>query len=301
VSTAALALVAAAAAQVPAPPVFEVDVEGVYVDAFVTDGRRPVVGLTADDFELRDDGVRRRIEIVALEQVPLSTFLVLDASGSVAGEKLAELQAAASSLVRGLRREDEAALVTFDEEVVLRVGPTSDRDRLEQALRAIRPRGPTALFDALYTGVTIASGHGRSLMVLFTDGEDNLSWLDADQLKHALLESDILLQAVGIVPPREPAPQTGSFRRSAPVETAHARTLRYLAEATGGRFWPASAPDHLTEAFQAILEAMKTRYVLRFEPEGGRREGLHQLELKLTRRKGTVHARESYFVGVGSR
>jgi len=147
--------------------------------------------------------------------------------------------------------------------------------------------------------VTIASDRKRSLMVLFTDGEDNLSWLDADQLEHALLESDILLQAVGIVPP--PAPPPSPFRRSSPVETAHARTLRHLAESTGGRFWPASAPDHLTEAFQSILEAMKTRYVLRFEPAGGRREGLHQLELELTRRKGTVHARESYFVGPGPR
>lgn len=299
-SAALLALLAAATPQAPA--VFEVGVEGVHVDVFVTDGRRPVAGLTADDFELRDDGVRRRVEVVAAELLPLSTFLVLDASGSVAGEKLAKLQTAATALVRGLRPEDEAALLLFDEEVSLRVAPTVDRARLERALRGIRPRGATALLDALYAGVMLASDRARSLMVLFTDGEDNLSWLGAEQLKRVLLESNVLLQAVGMVPAPPPSYRASPFNPGEPpAEAPHARTLRDLAEATGGRFWPAAEPDQLATAFQEILEAMKTRYILRFEPEGARREGLHQLEVRLTRRKGTVHARKTYFVGPVSR
>jgi len=47
----------------------------------------------------------------------------------------------------------------------------------------------------------------------------------------------------------------------------------------------------------AILEAMKTRYVLRFEPDRVKRPGLHELAVKLTRRKGRVHCRKGYFVG----
>jgi len=41
---------------------------------------------------------------------------------------------------------------------------------------------------------------------------------------------------------------------------------------------------------------MSTRYVLRFEPDRVRREGLHHLEVKLTR-QGKVHCRKAYFVG----
>ena len=296
-SVLALALVAAASAQAPPPPTFTVNVEGVYVDVFVTDGNRPVVGLTEVDFELRDNGVRQPAELVAVESLPLTAFLVLDTSGSVDGEKLVQLQAAARALLGGLRPGDQAALVTFDQEIQVRVPPTGDRLRLVRGVGGILPGGATALFDALYAGTMLASGRGRSLLVVFTDGEDNLSWLDAGQVRRVLLESNVLVQVVGIVPQEERTPQPGLRSERQPPEAPHVRTLRNLAEVTGGRFWTAVAPEKLAEAFLAILEAMKTRYVLRFEPGRVKREGLHELEVKLLRRKGTVHCRKAYFVG----
>src|SRR5713101_2888268 len=70
------------AAVVPAspPPVFEASVAKVYVDAFVTSGDRPVRGLRAEDFELSDDGVPQQVEMVGLEQAPLTVVLALDVS-----------------------------------------------------------------------------------------------------------------------------------------------------------------------------------------------------------------------------
>jgi VWFA-related protein len=291
-----LALLAAAATQAPAPPTFAVGVESVYVDVFVTDGNRPVAGLTAADFELRDNGARQAVELVAVESLPLTTFLVLDTSGSVDGEKLVRLQSAGRALLAGLRPGEEAALVTFDHEIQVRVPPTGDRARLERAVGGILPGGATALLDALYAGTMLASGRGRALLVLFTDGEDNMSWLDAAQVRRVLEESNVLVQAVGVVP-TEKTTGNGDGTRLPPPETPHVRLLRQLAEVTGGRFWVASAPDRLVQAFLAILEAMKTRYVLRFEPDRGRREGLHELQVKLVRGKGKVQCRKAYFVG----
>ena len=175
----ALVLVAAASAG-PRRPTFAVGVESVYVDVFVTDGGRPVVGLTASDFELKDDGVRQPVELVGVESFPLTTYLVLDTSGSVNGDKLEKLQAAGRALLRGLRTGDEAA-----PRDLRRRGPgaraADERPRAPRARRsaASGPAGATALFDALYAGTMLASGRGRSLLVVFTDGEDNLSWLDA--------------------------------------------------------------------------------------------------------------------------
>jgi VWA domain-containing protein len=154
----AAALLAGVVAQ--EPPRFTVETEAVYVDAFVTEANRPVTGLTEADFELKDDGAPQRVELVAVESLPLTTFLVLDTSASVAGEKLVQLQAAARGLLGGLRAGDEAALVTFDHEIRVRVPPTGDRARVERGVNGILAGGSTALLDAVYAGTMLASAAG---------------------------------------------------------------------------------------------------------------------------------------------
>jgi len=285
VSALALLLLAAAPAQA-ATPTFPARVDAVYVDVFVTEGRRAVAGLSAADFELRDDGVRREVELVAVESMPLATFLVLDASGSVTGDKLVQLHAALRAFVGKLRSQDEAALLTFDHEVRLLMPRSRDRAALARAIDSIGPGGSTALFDALYAGSQLAADRERALIVLFTDGEDNSSWFDAGQLRRVLEESNVLLQTVGVVP-IEP--------RAVP-DTPHVRLLRQLAEVSGGRFWPAASPGGLASAFVAILETMKTRYLLRFEPSPDAAPGRHELDVRLVRRSGKVHSRKAYYV-----
>ena len=293
--TPALALVAAALAQAAAQtPTFAVGVEGVYVDVFVTDGGRPVAGLAERDFELRADGKRRGFELVAVEALPLRTVVALDASDSVSGEKLRELQAGVVTLLRGMRPGDETALVTFSHEIALRVPATPDLGRLERGVRAIQPGGATALYDALYAATLLASGPGRALVVLFSDGEDNQSILGLAQLERALQESNVLVQTVGVVP-RPPAPP-GPVRSVEVPEPESVLPLRHLAELTGGRFFKAESPARLARAFGEVLEAMRTRYVLRFEPEQPQPPGLHEIEVRLVRRGGKVDCRRAYYV-----
>ncbi len=169
---------------------------------------------------------------------------------------------------------------------------TRDRGALAGAIEQVRPGGSTALFDALYAGTQLASGRERALIVLFTDGEDNSSWFDAGQLRRVLEESNALVQTVGVVPvePRNPVP-----------ETPHLRMLRQLAEVTGGRFWPAASPGGLASAFVAILDAMKTRYLLRFEPAADAAPGRHELDVRLVRHGGRVHSRKAYYVAPAHR
>ena len=283
----ALALVLLTAAPAQAPPTFSARVDAVYVDVFVTEGRRPVAGLSAQDFELRDNGVRQDVELVAVEATPLDTFLVLDASGSVTGEKLVQLHSALRTFVARLRPEDEAALLTFDQEIRMLMPRTRDRAALARAIEQVRPGGSTALFDALFAGTQLASGRERTLIVLFTDGEDNASWFDAGQIRRVLEESNALLQTVGVVPLE---------LRSSAAETPHVRLLRQLAEVTGGRFWPAASPGGLASAFVAILDTMKTRYLLRFEPPPDAPSGRHELEVRLVGRGGRVNCRKAYYL-----
>ena len=159
------------------PLEFKTEVGAVYVDAFVTRGDRPLADLGASAFELLDNGVPQQLELLSAESRPLRAVLVFDTSSSMAGDRLLALRAASEAFLDGLRPADEAALVAFNEDVVWLSAPTPDKAKVRQALARLRAEGATSVYDALYAGITLSEGERRALIVLFTDGQDNTSWL----------------------------------------------------------------------------------------------------------------------------
>src|SRR5262245_33002444 len=82
------------AAQQPAPPTFRSSINLILVDVVVRDKSGAVVkGLSADDFDLLEDGVRRPILTFAFEEVrptanPITNASTLAAMGDAAGRPL---------------------------------------------------------------------------------------------------------------------------------------------------------------------------------------------------------------------
>jgi VWFA-related protein len=272
-------------------PTFSASVEAVYVDAVVVQGGRPVRDLAAEHFELRDEGVVRPVELLARESVPLLAVLVFDTSGSVAGEKLGALRAAAERFLEVFLAADEVGLLTFSEEVAWRARPTRDRAEVRRALAELRARGATSALDGLYAALLLPPAPGRSLVVLFSDGEDNLSWLGEGQIRRVVERSNALIHVVGMSTPGS----LGPAGRPSRGEATSVRVFREIAELTGGRYWPADSPAKLQEAFASLARLLESRVVLRFEPAPGRREGWHRIELRLRGRQGDVQARKGYW------
>jgi VWFA-related protein len=293
------------AAQAPgAPPVFASGVEAVYVDAFVVRGGRPVLGLRASNFELKDNGRRQQLELVSVEALPLTALLVFDTSDSVRGAKLQALRAAGQAFLAGTRQRDAVGLMAFSEEIRWLARPTSDHATLGRAIDALRAQGATAVWDALFTAISVLPTASRSVVVVFSDGEDNLSWLDGAQVRTHAERSNALVQVVvrstgepEAVDPVAGLPGRGFARSRETLEPAYLRELRQVAETTGGRVWRTDSPAGITAAFAAIVEAMNTRYVLRYDPGPGSRPGWHRIELRLRGTGGDVHARRGYWRG----
>src|SRR5262249_17529907 len=128
---------------------FRSGVDIVRVDALVTDGRKPIAGLAAADFELRDNGVVQTIDSAAPESLPLSLIFVLDTSGSVAGDKMRHMDDAVDLILEGLHADDRAALVTFSHRVWLRTPLMSDFGALRKMMSSAAAAGGTALHDAV--------------------------------------------------------------------------------------------------------------------------------------------------------
>jgi VWFA-related protein len=160
-------------------PTFRSGTDAVRVDVLATDRNRPIAGLTAADFELRDNNVLQTIDAVAIEDIPVSLMLALDTSESVEGSPLSDLKRAARAAVNALGPEDRVAMLTFAGNLALRVDWTADRGLAAKAIEDTSAGGSTSLNDAAYAAMTMRDLEPgrRSLMLLFTDGRDTASWL----------------------------------------------------------------------------------------------------------------------------
>jgi VWFA-related protein len=284
----ALAIGGLAPVLVAQPQVFRSSVEAVRVDVSVMNGVRPVAGLTAANFTLTDGGVPQVIDRVEVDAVPLNIMLVLDTSGSMAGDRLTDLMAASRQLVEALKPGDAAALLTFNEPAELRVAMTRERAPLLTAIGALTAEGATSLYDALFLGLQMRpeTTEARSVVLVFSDGQDTVSWLSNASLTEAIRRSGVVTHIVDLQPegPSRPAPSSAF------------RVLDELADAGGGRRWQASSSRALRELFARVLEELRARYLLTYSPKGVARDGWHDVKVTLKGARGDVIARPGYFV-----
>ncbi len=275
-----LALPLAVLLQSSQQPSFRSGTLGVRVDVLVTDGHKPVGGLGAPDFDVRDNGVPQSIELVDAVDVPLNVVLALDTSGSTAGARQADLVAASQVVLDGLRPIDRAALTTFSHAVVPRVALTTDLAAVRDALRRLTPSGRTSVMDGVYVALMTALAQpGRSLVVICTDGADISSWLRPDEVVESAKRSNAVIYAV------------------TSADARRASSLEALARATGGDTMRVASNADLRGAFQRILQEFRSRYILAYTPAGVAQGGVHRLDVRVRRRGLTVKARQVY-IGV---
>jgi VWFA-related protein len=293
---AAAALAGAAWQPAAAQQLFRSGVDVVRVDALVTDGRRPVSGLKPGDFELRDNDVLQQIDAVVLESLPLSVTLVLDTSGSVAGEKMRHLASAVDLVLRGLRAPDRAALVTFSHRVWLRTPLTSNLEQIRTVFKAAPVQGGTSLNDAVYAGLALSDTQdARPLVLVFSDGMDNASWLGNDVVVGAAQRADAVVYGVAVGTEVIPTFKNGRLV-SARTEYLPGQTafLDTTALATGGRVIKADTTKNLPKAFNEILQEFRTRYLITYSPRDVAAGGWHSIDVKVKGRRLEVNARRGY-------
>ena len=262
-------------------PAFKSGVDLVRLDVSVTRNGIPVRGLTAADFIVSDNGAQQVVDSVVVDQLPLSVHLVLDTSGSVLGDRLTNLIAAADGLVAALRPGESAGLLTFSHRLRPLAPVTEDLASVRVALVALSGDGRTALRDAVQLALaTEHDARARPLILLFTDGVDNASWLSDDEVLESARRAGIVIHAA-----------TVTDRQLTP-----AWFVERVVETTGGRLWSARSEKDLARLFTSALDEMRARYLLSFSPARPLRSGWHTLRVRLKNGGGEITARSGYFV-----
>lgn len=286
----------------PSPnPRFRTEARRVFVDVFVTREGRPVDGLRAEDFEVYDDRTLQPGVTLLSATLPLSVALVLDGSASVRGDKLARLTDAARVFIGHLAGEDEVSVLSFGTRYRLNLPLTLDHRLASRSVGRLGGFGGTALLDSLYASlIYVEQGSGRPLVLLFSDGDDNASWLSTRELTRAAERSEAVIFVVragsgaGIsIGVTETSPAI--FLESGAEESARA-LLDAVAGATGGRVISVRDTSDLAAAFREVLELMRRRYLLVYEP-AETAPGWHTVDVRLARGiRADVRARAGYFL-----
>lgn len=258
----------------------------------VTDKKgRFVTDLTQTDFEVVESKKKQTIlEFVAENNLPLRLAIVVDTSNSIR-DRFKFQQEAASEFVKSVIRPktDRAIVVGFDNSPQLLSDLTDDVNKLETAIRGMRPGGGTALYDAIYFACRDKLMQDqpmykfRRALVLLSDGEDNASRYTRDQALEMAQKADVVLYTIS----------TNITR----IPTDGDKVLKYLSQETGGvTFFPFKATD-LTQSFENIANELRSQYAILYRPEPLKLDGLyHQVEIKIKGRKELlVRTRKGYF------
>jgi VWFA-related protein len=268
--------VAVATLHAQEPPKFKSKVETVRVDALAVAGGKPVTGLSAGDFELRDNGVLQKISLIAIESAPVVVEIALDVSASLTEERLNALREASDALAAKLHPGDTLGFTTFSHIVRARPPVLPDLAKVGDALGIEMLPGQTSLFDAVFASMTLAdAAPGRGLLMVFSDGIDTASWLDPSTVLQTARRSETVVYAVR-------------------TESRGTGFLHDITNATGGQEFGLEA-NRLDATFTRILDEFRRRYLLSYEPQGVTRGGWPRIELKSKRRGVSVKARPGYY------
>ena len=159
---------------------------------------RFIGGLQKENFKVFEDNAEQEIEYFSNEQEPFTVALVLDMSYS-AKFKAEEIQKAALAFINQLRPNDKVLIVSFDQEIYVHCEATSDRARLQAAIKETKISYGTSVYDAvdLVINQKLRKYSGRKAIVLFSDGVDTTSKnvFEMRNLSDAL-ESDALIYPI---------------------------------------------------------------------------------------------------------
>jgi Ca-activated chloride channel family protein len=309
---------------------FRTSAQLVNVSVTVTDENgRFVPDLRKEDFVVYEDGKPVAVTHFENERVPVSLGLVMDTSGSMAGEKMAAAKSAVERFLFGLLdQNDEVFLYQFESQATLVQDWTTDRRAISRALGRIQARGGTAMYDAAAESVPLAqSGAQRKkAVVIISDGNDTSSQIDVASVQQLIRETEVLVYAIGIdggggstssasqrsqpaaripipspFPGRRPPVMQPQPRQQPPQRASRSSTdsvdedaLRSITDDSGGRTEIIRSARDLDSATAGIADELSKQYFLGYT-SGATKDGRwHSIEVRLKRGSHHVRARKGY-------
>ena len=288
----ALALIPHAFAQTDAPYRLNVSVDEVILTFHAADARGlPINDLQLSDLTLLDNGIppAKILDFHLQQNFPIRAGILIDTSASMSSHRYRDQSIATEYAQQLLRQQtDQAFVLNFDRTTHLIQSWTSNPTTLTSAIHTIPhgdPLGGTALFDALYAACRTQFGEidhrtSGNFILLFSDGEDNASFLDLETAVDMCQRTNTAIYAF------TPNPSSPGIP-----------TLAQLAAQTGGALFhdDASTTDIFAD-LRTIEASLRNQYRLVFRPASLAHDGaFHPIVLATPDRVATLTIRSGYY------
>ncbi|HBL27944.1 MAG TPA: hypothetical protein DD490_13985, partial [Acidobacteria bacterium] len=181
----------------------------------------------------------------------MAVVVAVDVSGSMAGAPLAGLKAALKNLAASRGPQEEIALVSFADDVLVESPFGAPQGELGTAIDRLATRGRiTELFKALFKALALLEekpGTRRRLLVV-SDGRDEGTAYQLDDVIERARSLGIPVDAIGL----------------SKIDPRYLSNLERLADLTGGGYAPAESGKDLERQMGAGIERLRQTPVARF-------------------------------------
>ena len=280
-------------------PLFRSDVRMVNLTVTVTDqSGRPVQGLRPEDFRVVEDDVEQKVTFAGSDDVPFNLGILLDLSGSTRPDRDA-MRAVAERFVSLLGPRDKVAIYALAGgmfHVVTEL--TADRERLIETIQRLPVvSGASPLYDAMvlaYAEELRRRPGERNGLIVISDGIDNQlsrqempSKVNFRKLVKAAGEIDALIYPIFL--------RSGERFGRGWSQKARQR-LEQLADASGGRLFPAASIRDLEPVLPELAQELRSVYSVAYYPENQEFDGSwRKVTVEVGRSGVVIRARPGYF------
>jgi VWFA-related protein len=254
----------------------EVSITQIVVPVAVMDQKgNYVTGLKKEDFILLEDGVPQEIDYFSKSgRTKFNLALLIDISSSMKNKIGKVKEAGRLFLEQLLTKEDRAIIVFFNHDVFEDTDFTNDIDELFNSISVAFPFGATALYDAIaYCLKLFKSITGRNIIILFSDGEDNSSYIDPYTLIKNAEKSNSVIYSIG-------------KKQVTYQDNQYQDLLKKISTSSGGMPFFFEKVEDIEFVYQKIRRDIRAKYILQFSPKDDRRRRrFRKLSIQIKDRK----------------
>ena len=204
--------------------------------------------------------------------LPLDLGVLVDTSNSQRVGHLRDILEAVNRFIPETIRgpEDRVFFLTF--ETTLHATGWLKKEQLQTFTIPIGIGGGTALYDALAMAGKERMGPRdwrkptRRVLVLISDGEDNLSYASRDEAVSEVLTAGAVIFTINS------APYNGVYRGE--------KIMEYWAKLTGGESFSGLSRSDASKVFASIKEVIEGMYYLSYVPPNASKSAVHEVEVK---------------------